>query len=132
MSLVKDIPHTDHDSAPSFRTYSGGKRSDNGAGCTAAFAIADLADRATVPAALAAMYVPAGIACRESRTQSCAEVATGKQSILAGPSSRIITDSVFDRLVALASAQGVVAKPKSKTRRRPTSSNNKSRRRTNI
>jgi hypothetical protein len=133
MSLAKCTHAT-----PEFRTYGECKRSSSGAGCTAAYAVSDLIDTAlhtiSIPSAFAALHVPAGLACRSTKPYPvCAEVDTGKRAILAGPSDNVIADSVFDRLVALASVEGVKRKNKvtDKTlrRKRGDASDNKSKRR---
>jgi hypothetical protein len=133
MSLAKCTQAT-----PEFRTYGECKRSSSGAGCTAAYAVSDLIDTTlhiiSIPPAFAALHVPAGLACRTTKPYpACAEVDSGKHATLAGPSEHVIADSVFDRLVALASVEGV--KPKNKVtdktqrRKRGGTSDNKSKRR---
>ena len=133
MSLAKYTQAT-----PDFRTYGECKRSSSGAGCTAAYAVSDLVDTVlhsiAIPPAFAALHVPAGLACRVTKPYPvCAEVDSGKHVTLAGPSEHVIADSVFDRLVALASVEGV--KPKNKVtdktlrRKRGSASDNKSKRR---
>jgi hypothetical protein len=133
MSLTKCTQAT-----PEFRTYGECKRSSSGTGCTAAYAVSDLIDTAlhtiSIPPAFAALHVPAGLACRSTKPYPvCAEVDSGKHATLAGPSENVIADNVFDRLVALASVEGV--KPKNKVtdktlrRKRGDASDNKSKRR---
>jgi len=112
MSLAKYTQAT-----PDFRTYGECKRSSSGAGCTAAYAVSDLIDTVlhsiAIPPAFAALHVPAGLACRVTKPSPvCAEVDSGKHATLAGPSEHVIADSVFDRLVALASVEGVKHKNK--------------------
>lgn len=91
-------------------------------------------DTISVPPVFASLSIPAGLACCTSKqTQTCAEVDTGKRANLAGPSENVISDSVFDRLVSLASVDGVKPKKseKYKTLRRSKGkiSDNKSKRR---
>lgn len=123
---------------PEFRTYGECKRSTSGTNCTAVYSISDIIDSTmdtiSVPPVFASLSIPAGLACCTSKqTQICAEVDTGKRANLAGPSENVISDSVFDRLVSLASVDGVKPKKseKYKTLRRSKGkiSDNKSKRR---
>jgi len=123
---------------PDFRTYGECKRSTSGAGCTATYSISDLLettlDKISVPSAFASLSLPAGLAYRTTKqSQVCAEVDTGKRANLAGPSDNVVSDSVFDRLVSLASVDGNkpkrTGKYKSLRRSRGKSSDNKSKRR---
>ena len=133
MSLTKYTQAT-----PEFRTYGECKRSSSGSGCTAAYAVSDIIDTAlhtiSIPPAFTALHVPAGLACRMTKPYpACAEVDSGKRSILSGPSDNVISNSVFDRLVALASVEGVKpnkSKDKTHRRNRGSASDNKSKRRT--
>lgn len=112
MKLDKDtISITRCSMDPDFRTYGECKRSSNGAGCTAAYAVSDLIDNIlpaiSIPSELGALHIPVGLACSSSKTHSvCAEVETGKHAVLAGPSNNVISDKIFDKLVSLASVDG--------------------------
>ena len=131
MSLAKYTEPT-----PDFRTYGECKHSNSGTGCTAAYAVSGLIDTTlntiSIPKVFNALHVPAGLACRAPKPYPvCAEVDSGKRAILAGPSNNIITDNILERLVALASVEGVKSKKNNKTRHRTRggSSDNKSKRR---
>lgn len=133
MSLTKCTQAT-----PEFRTYGECKRSSSGTGCTAAYAVSELIDTAlhaiSIPPAFAALHVPAGLACHTTKPYpACAEVDSGKHATLAGPSKNVIADNIFDRLVALASVEGVksknTSKDKTQRRKRGDASDNKSTRR---
>ena len=122
---------------PEFRTYEC-KHSTSGTGCTAAYSVSDLLDSTmdtiSIPPAFTSLSIPVGLACCTSKhSQVCAEVDTGKRANLAGPSDNVVSDSVFDRLVSLASVDGIKPKKseKYKTLRRSKgkSSDNKSKRR---
>ena len=110
-------------STPEFRTYRDCKRSSSGAGCTAAYAVSDLIETSlntiSIPPVFKSLSLPVGLAYRSSIPSTvCAEVETGKRSNLSGPSDEVISDSVFDRLLSLASVEGVKHKKKDKTMRR--------------
>lgn len=123
---------------PEFRTYGECKRSTSGTNCTASYSISDILgstiNTISIPPAFASLSIPAGLACCASKhSQVCAEVDVGKRANLAGPSEDVISDSVFDRLVSLASIDEL--KPKKSTkyktlrRSKGKSSDNKSKRR---
>ena len=123
---------------PEFRTYGECKHSTSGISCTAAYSISDLIDSTmdtiSIPPAFASLSVPAGLACRNSNhIQLCAEVETGKRANLSGPSENVLSDSVFDRLVSLASVDGMKSKKREKhktvRRSKGKASDNKSKRR---
>ena len=123
---------------PDFRTYGECKRSTSGTSCTAVYSISDIIDSTmdtiSVPPVFTNLSIPAGLACCTSKhSQICAEVDTGKHANLSGPSENVISDNVFDRLVSLASVDGVKPKKseKYKTLRRSKGkiSDNKSKRR---
>jgi len=133
MSLIKHSTIT-----PEFRTFHDCKHSTSGSGCTAAYAVSELLDTTlhtiSIPTAFTSLSLPAGLACRSTKQpQVCAEVNTGKRANLAGPCDDVVSESVFDRLVSLASADGNKQKKnkkyKSLRRSRGKSSDNKSTRR---
>lgn len=133
MSLIKHSTIT-----PEFRTFHDCKHSTSGAGCTAAYAVSELLDTTlhtiSIPPVFASLSLPAGLACRTTKqSQTCAEVDTGKHANLSGPCDEVVSESVFDRLVSLASVDGnkQTKNKQNKSLRHPRgkSSDNKSKRR---